>query len=250
MKRHLLLAAALVSTPALAQEAASPPPAAATATPIDAERVPEAQKVVDHIFPAGTYTRIMNGTMDSVMKSVMAGMGDLPMKDIGRIAGLPDDQLKDMGEGTLKEMMSIIDPAFNKRMEAMTGVMMVEMTKLMNQFEPGVREGLTSAYARRFSKQQLADLNQFFATPTGSLYASESMMLFMDPEVMNRMMAMMPEMTRQMPAMMGAVEKALAEYPKPKTYADLTKPERARLAKLLGISEAELASRNKASKKH
>lgn len=247
MKLHLLVAAALVSTPALGQETVSPP--AAVAAPIYAERLPEAQKVVDHVFPPGTYTRMMDGTMDSLMKSVMAGVDDLPMKDIGRIAGLPEDQLTEMGEGKLKEMMSIIDPAFNQRMEATTRVMMGEMTKLMSQLEPSVREGLASAYARRFTKQQLADLNQFFATPTGSVFAAESMMLFMDPEVMDRMMAMMPEMAKQMPTIMGSVEKALAQYPKPKTYADLTKAERARLAKLMGITESELASRNKSDDK-
>lgn len=248
MKHLLLLAAAALSSPALAQEAPTAQ-AGAVAPAADPARVAAAQAVVDQLFPSGTYARIMNGTMDTIMKSAMASVGDLPLKDLAGIGGVPEEQLKQMGDGKLKEMLAILDPAFDQRMEATMRAMMPELTRLMTQFEPGIREGLTMAYARRFTPDQLTEMGRFFSTPTGALYASESMVIFMDPEVMNRMMAMMPEMAKQMPAVMGTVEQAISSLPKPRTFEDLTKAERTRLASLLGISEAELMKRNKADKR-
>lgn len=247
MKHVLLLAAAVLSTPVMAQEAPAPQTAAATPA-ADPARVAAAQTVVDQLFPTGTYARIMNGTMDTVMKSAMASVGDLPLKDLAGIGGVPEEQLKQMGDGKLKEMLAILDPAFDQRMDATMRAMMPELTKLMTQFEPGIREGLTMAYARRFTPEQLAEMGRFFATPTGAVYASESMVIFMDPEVVNRMMGMMPEIAKQMPSIMGTVEQAMSQLPKPKSYDDLTKAERSRLAALMGVSEVELMKRNKTSK--
>jgi hypothetical protein len=86
-------------------------------------------------------------------------------------------------------------------------------------------------------------LNRFFATPTGSEYASNSMTLFMDPAVMGRMQALLPQIMRQMPAMIQKMTAATANLPKPRRYSDLTAAERAQLARLLGLSEADLAGR-------
>ncbi|GAA4767476.1 DUF2059 domain-containing protein [Novosphingobium ginsenosidimutans] len=248
MKHLLLIAAVTLSSPVLAQEAPAPQPGV-EAPAAEPARLAAAQAVVDKLFPTGTYARIMNGTMDTVMKGAMASVGELPLKDLAGIGGVPEEQLKQMGDGKLKEMLAILDPAFDQRMAASMRAMMPELTKLMTQFEPGIREGLTAAYARRYTPEQLAEMGQFFSTPTGSLYASESMVIFMDPEVVNRMMGMIPEMTKQMPTVMGSVERAIASLPKPKSLEDLTKTERTRLAALLGVSEAELIKRNKTDKR-
>ena len=248
MKHFLLLAAASLSSPVLAQEAPAPQPGIAASVP-DQSRMAAAQAVVDKLFPNGTYARIMNGTMDTVMRGAMASVGEMPLKDLAGIGGIPEEQLKQMGDGKLKEMLAILDPAFDQRMDASMRAMMPELTKLMTQFEPGIREGLTVAYARRFTPEQLTEMSRFFSTPTGTLYASESMVIFMDPEVVNRMMGMMPEMAKQMPAMVGTVERAIASLPKPKSFEDLTKAERARLAALLGVSETDLIQRNNTEKR-
>lgn len=239
-------ALALATAPAslLAQEpvaAQAAPAPAETSTEIDPARLVAAQQTIDHIFPAGTYGRIMDGAMKAVMDNVMGSIGKMQMRDLGAIGGLDEKQLDDLGQGTLDDIMAIYDPAFHQRMDITMKIMMGEMTTLMTQFEPGIRDGLARAYARRFSADQLADLNRFFATPSGRAYAADSMLLFMDPEVMQKMQAFMPQMMKQMPGITKKFESATASLPKPRTYKDLTKAERAKLAKLLGITEAQLA---------
>lgn len=243
MKYCLLLAAALIATPAAAQDVTAP--AAPAVAPIDPLRLDAAHAVIDQIFPTGTYARLMDKTLDTVMGTVMDSVGKLPMRDLARIGGLSETETAELDDTSLKEMMAIMDPVFDRRMQLITTTMMGQMTQLVTKFEPGIRDGLTAAYARRFTPQQLNELHRFFATPTGAIYASESMLLFMDPEVMARMQEMMPEMMKEMPAIMAAVETEMAALPKPRTYADLTKAERGKLAQLLGISEAELAKRQK-----
>lgn len=94
-------------------------------------------------------------------------------------------------------------------------VMMGEMGAIMSKVEPAVRDGLANAYARKFTAAQLRDLNRFFETPTGRFYAAESMMLFMDPEVMKSSMAMVPDLMKAMPAIGEKVKQATAHLPPP-----------------------------------
>ncbi len=231
--KKLALAATLAlsaSFPVMAQEAAAP---------IDAERLAAAQTVAGKLFPDGTYTRMMS-SMDGLMDSVMGQVMDMPMSDLVRMAGIPDAEIKSMPKSSMKQMMAIMDPAFEKRTSTVMRVMMAEMGRIMTPLEPGMREGLAQSYAKRFSVTELAELNRFFATPTGGAFASESMLLMMDPAVMNKMMEFLPALTREMPAIVQKLTSATADLPKPKTFKDLNAEERARLANLLGIPESQL----------
>jgi hypothetical protein len=77
--------------------------------------------------------------------------------------------------------------------------------------------------ARRFDEKQLADLNAFLATDSGKAFGSQSMAMYVDPDVMRAMIGSFPEMMKAMPDAMKRVEAATAHLPKPKT--DKAKPE-------------------------
>lgn len=237
MKRLLIAAGAatLALAPASLRAADAPPPVA-----IDAARLAAARTTVDFVFPAGTYARVMNSSMDAIIGNMMDSVGKMPLRDLAAIGGLPEQSVATLGDGTLKEIMAIYDPHYQERMQVTTKAMMAEMGKLMTQFEPGIRDGLARAYAKRFTVAQLRDLNAFFATPTGKDYAADSMVIFMDPEVMAKMTAMMPEMMKQMPAIAAKLKDASAALPPPRKAEDLTPDERKRLAALLGVSEDSL----------
>jgi hypothetical protein len=128
--------------------------------------------------------------------------------------------------------------------ETATRVMMAEMGTLMADFEPAIRDGLARAYAKRFTPKQLGELNRFFATPTGKAYAADSMVIFMDPEVMTAMTQAMPVMTKQMPAIMSKVEAATADMPPARKPEELNPEERSRLAELLGVPEDQIGADN------
>lgn len=218
------------STPALAAE---PAPADAA----DLARLAAAQQTVDYIFPTGTYARMMGEVMDKMMDSILDSTMRMPLRDLADVSGIETDRI---GEGSLAEMMEIYDPAYQERMRLSTRTMMAEMSTLMSRFEPDIRSGLASAYAKRFNAAQLGDLNRFFATPTGKAYAADSYIIMMSPEVMEKMQAFMPQMMQAMPAIVEKVKSATEKLPKPRTYADLSDAEKAKLAKILGISPQEL----------
>lgn len=228
----ITLALSTIVVPALAAEPAPPP-----AAPSDPARLAAAKQTVDFLWPLGTYSRMMNGTMDKMMDTIMDSTMQMPVKDLAGISGVDTDKL---GTASLAEIMEIYDPAYKERMRLATRTMMAEMTTLMTQFEPDIRDGLASAYATRFDARQLAELNAFFATPTGKAYAADSYLIMMSPEVMAKMQAFMPKFMQQMPAMVEKVKAATESLPPQRTYAELSEAEKTRLAKVLGISRKDL----------
>jgi hypothetical protein len=231
--KRALIALALIAAPA-AHAQTSPTPAP------DAARVAAARPVVDRIFPVGTYRRMMDGTLSKMMDGMIGGVMDMPIAQLARIGGVPSDKLADLDKATMAQISAILDPNFRQRTKLGMDAMMASMVDLMDGFEPKVRDALTRAYARKFDGRQLSELNSFFKTPTGDLYARESMMMFMDPEIMGEMQALMPEMMKKMPEMAAKAEAATKALPSPRKIADLSPQERDKLAKLLGVKAGDL----------
>lgn len=177
-------------------------PTTTTAAP-DPARLAVAQKVVAKLVPQGVYLRMMRDAYPQMMEAMIAQM-----------SGISAEQLGEEGKGkTLEQAAAEKDPAFRERMKIMTRVMGEEMGKLMDKLEPRVRAALGKSFARRFTLQQLNDLDGFFATPSGTAFAKDYLLTFMDPEMMQEMSAAAPEMMRAMPAIMERVEKETAHLP-------------------------------------
>lgn len=194
-----------LAAPAIAQTA--PAPAAAPAP--DPARLAVAEKVVAALVPEGIYMKMMRDQFPRMMDAMMARMMGMTPNEFGVPAkGLDKDK-------TMGAAMADVDPHFQERMRIMSRVMGEEMGAVFSKIEPGLRTGLAGAYARKFTTQQLEELNLFFATPTGGVFASEYLTTFMDPEVIQEMMAATPEMMKAMPAIMEKVEKATAHLPEP-----------------------------------
>lgn len=221
----------------LQAQSASPPPAAspAAAAPADdAARLATARAVVLKIFPEGTYARIMNGSMAQMVEGMSGSVGDMQLRQIVGMSGASEGDIAKLGKGTLKEMMAVVDPAFEERTRRMSRVMFAEMGQIMSGFEPEVREGLSRAYAHHFTPAQLTELDTFFATPTGTAFARDSMVIFMEPEVMEVMQSVTPRLMKQMPGIMEKVRQATADLPPMRTAKDLTPEQRKRLEQLIG----------------
>lgn len=264
MIRRLIFAAttalaslALVAPPLAAQDTASAAPAAlgnifGKAEPLTVEqevRIPAAEQVVARIFPPGTYARMMNDTMKPMIDNVMGSLMDAPMAEIAKLSGLPAEQLPAMGEGSLREVLAILDPGFEERTKLVSGMTMALVADMMVEIEPSYRAGLARAYAARFTEAELVEMADYFSTPTGAKYAAESMLIYTDPQVMAAMNEMMPKMMQLMPDLMAKTREAEARLPSARTFSDLTLAEQARLAELLGTSvealrETEPESRN------
>lgn len=235
LRLGVALACAAMPLPVVAQTPVQP-----AAEAIDPSRLSAARKVVEKVFPLGTYKRMMGGTMNTLMDSIMGGAMDIPVAQIAAMGGLDAGQVKELGDAKLSDIMAIYDPHFRERTQIGMRAMMDAMGAMMGGFEPRMQAGLTRAYARKFNAAQLGELDAFFATPTGSVYAAESMMLYMDPEVMREMQALMPDLMKHMPDLIKVTTEATKHLPAPRKPEELSEAEKAKLAKLLGVKKSEL----------
>lgn len=235
--RAAVIASSLCIAPAaLAQAVPAPQDTAAPAdpAPIDPARLEAATRAADFIFPTGTYAKMMDRTLNGMMKPMMDSVGRIPLRDLAAMTGADEAHLARIGDGKLDEVMAILDPAYKERMAVGVPAMVKAIQGMVTEFEPVMKKGLSRAYARRFDATQLAELNTFFATPTGKVFAENSMLIFTDPEIMNTMQDMVPMMMKRMPAIMKSMEGEMARFPKRRTFKDLTPAERKKLEDLLG----------------
>lgn len=203
----------------------------------------DGRKIAAQLWPDGTYAKMMESVMGQITGQVMDSMTALPIRDLAAMSGMPSSQLDKMGKGTLEQILAIQDPAYHQRMKIMMDTMMPELTKVMAQMEPAMREGLAQAYANRFNPQQLADITRFFQTPSGQAYAANAMLVQTDPAMMAKIQGAIPKMMEAMPTIIAKIKAANDTLPAPRKYADLSPADRAKLAGLLGISEKDLAAR-------
>jgi hypothetical protein len=219
LSRSLLAAAAFVAAgPGAAQPAQAPSAAAEPASPeVDPQRLALARTTAGRLFPDGTYQRLMQSSLDTMTEQMVGAMLDMKVEDVA-----PPGESQDPAQAgkTLREAASEADPHFMERMRITNKVMFEEIIPIFSRMEPDVREALARAYARRYDAAQLTEMNRFFATPTGTAWAADSMLIWMDPEIMGLMSGAAPEMMKQMPAIMEKVQTATAHLPPPKPKAD------------------------------
>jgi hypothetical protein len=210
---------------------------AASADPV---RLEISRKVAAQLVPDGVFMKVMSGSMDQFMGPMMDSVMDMPLKElIEKFVKDPDD-VKDMNDFTINEVMAIIDPAFKERTQVGMKAMMSEMGTIMSSMEPAMREGMAVAYSNRFSATELADMQRFFSSPSGSRFASENMTIMTDPALVKQMQAIMPKVLEAMPAMVKKMTEATEKFPPAKTAETLTKADREALAKLIGIKASDL----------
>lgn len=211
MKRFFLLAAVIAAAPAAAQVGPPAAPSAAEAQPIEPQRLAAAAAVVQYLWPLGTFERIMRGPADQIMES----MFDMRLSDFVPVPAEDGKTKPPEADMTLREMMAAGDPHFEERMKITNRIIMDEAGPILSRVEPAVQAGLSRAYARKFTVEQLVEMRRFFATPAGGAFARESMLLAMDPEIMTAMAGVIPEAMKEMPRVSLKLQEATAHLPPP-----------------------------------
>jgi hypothetical protein len=213
-------------------------------TPEQQERLPAATRAAGRVMPNGFYARIMQSSMDRIMGPLLDQFTVPSVEDLAKDIGYQGSKKPQLDAATTKRLLLVIDPVADQRAKVATGLIMSKIVDMMSQFEGPIREGLAKSYAVRFTDQQLADINAFFATPTGEVYASQSMEAFTDPQTMSAMAQTMPlfvqQFQQQLPQIFGGLQEALSKMPSPRTFSDLSPPERQQLATAFGISVDQL----------
>ncbi len=217
-------------------------------TPEQEARLPLASELVGKIMPEGFYARMMDETLGSILQPIMSVMPrTMPAAEIAAYLGQPTEQIAALDADQLAMLSDTLDPAYGERMDLGMSYMMGEMVAQMAGLEPYMRDGLSRAYAARFTQAQLEDIAAFFATDTGALYATESMMVFADPQVMSASMQAMPMVMEDMPRIMGEMQELMAAADQPRSFGELSGEERNAIAGMLGIAVPELQESMKAA---
>jgi hypothetical protein len=238
MSHLAMFAVALLPQPLMAQ--AEQEPAAAAQAAIDPARLAAARPVVERLFPVGTYKQLMKSSLDMMSGNMSSALKNLPLQQIARMAGASDKDAAQFAKVDIEQVMAIYDPHWQERMQLTMRGMMEAIGVMMEGFEPRMRDALTRAYAQRFTAEELGDLARYFSTPTGAKYASRSMLIMTDPEMVHAIQSFMPEMMQRMPEIIATAQKATASLPPPRRLQDLSTAEREKLAKLLGVSPEKL----------
>lgn len=224
LKRHLFAAALCAAFSAPAHSA--PAPIAPVATAPDPERLALAARISAAIWPNGTYGRIFQGMMGGENGLLDMALDMRPSDFLGAMAEGADSNAS-KGKAapaakpspTLRESMRAEDPYFEERMRITAKVAGEEMARLAAPIEPKLRDGLTKSIARRFTREQLGPIADFFATEPGKAFAAQSISLFIDKDVILAMISSVPAVIKEVPGIMEKVDKATAHLPKPKAKA-------------------------------
>jgi len=184
----------------------------------DPARLALARTSAAAMWPNGAYGTMTTGMMSTIFDRVMQmKASDLPGGDMKKDAAAA-------GDPSIHTLATMKDPYFDQRTAAMRQVVEEEAGKVSAIIDPRIRDGLARTMARRFDEHQLADINGFFATPTGHALATQYLQLWIDPDMMRSIFKTMPEMMKLMPDMMAKMKAAAEKYPSPpKPKADTAK---------------------------
>lgn len=175
----------------------------------DPARLALARTSAGLMWPNGAYGTMTTGMMSTIFDRVMQmKASDLPGGDMKKDAAAA-------GDPTLHTLATMKDPYFDQRMAAMRQVVEEQAAKVSAIIDPRIRDGLARSMARRFDERQLADINSFFATPSGHQLATQYLQLWVDPDMMRSIFTTMPEMMKLMPDMMAKMKAAAEKYPSP-----------------------------------
>jgi len=141
--------------------------------PLTAEqqaRLPQAEALIARIMPPGTMNQIMGGMYDKLLGPIMEMAGEASSEDIARELGIETDSLE-LEDGDAARIAAILDPVWKERRDAETAAVQRAMSTVMTAMEPGMRKGMAEAYAVAFTAAEMADIEAFFITPSGTSFA-------------------------------------------------------------------------------
>lgn len=234
---------AAIAAPAMAQ--VDPPvpsaaPAAAATAPIDPAKLALARAIVTKVMPPGYLREIMSRTMGPLTDKMVGEMKNMPLGRMLEAYGMPPDQARKITMANVMQIAAILDPAYQRRQQLSMKAMIDGMLDILSSVEPEMLDAMAMAYARNFDTTQLDDINHFFNTPSGEVYARRAAMLAADPGVRDVSVKMMPKMMEAMPDLIRKVQAATASLPKPRDPKTLTDAERNKIAQLLGVDPSAL----------
>ena len=207
---------------------------------IDPVQLKLAESTAAKLLPNGSMKAMMTKMFETFVTPLMNALPEMSQSEIMSKTGIYEGDVETLDDEKRKAVTAILDPTRKDRGKQVIAVITPLLDETMALMEPPMRTGISRAYARKFSAEQLRQINGFFATPTGSAFAAESYPLQADPEVMRAVFQALPDLLKTMKTKGPAMDAEMSKLPKVRTLADLTDAEMASLAKLLNVAPIKL----------
>jgi hypothetical protein len=215
-------------------------------TPINPAQLKLAETTAGKLLPNGSMKSMMGTMLDTFLTPMMDVLPEMSSSEIMLKTGIYEGEIENLDEEKRKTITAMLDPTRKQRGKQIMDSVMPLLDETMTMLEPPMRTGISRAYARKFSADQLRQINGFFATPAGSAFAAASYPLQADPEVMQAVFKALPEMIKKLKTKGPALEAEMKKLPREKTLADLNNAEIATLAVLLKVDVATLEAQRTA----
>ncbi|QFT76196.1 hypothetical protein [Erythrobacter sp. THAF29] len=203
-------------------------------------RLPLANKMVDKVFPEGSFAVVMDQSMKPMMTAMMGAVTGDPRTELASLSGVPVEDLYELDDEAAQAALDILDPQYAGRNDRINQIVIDMMGDLFAAIEPSYREALARAFSIRFEGSEIEELLVFFETPVGGKFARESFLVQYDPQMMGMMEAMGPAMGEVFRKMMEQIAQMAEDFPEGRKFPELSAAERRRLSELLGKGESEL----------
>lgn len=178
----------------------------------DPARLALADQVMGKLMADGTYARIMNSTQDEILQPLLDRVWNMKGSEFADLFGFKDMPPSSKDE-TFGENFGKNDPYAKQRIEAFMHVYFRLIGQMSGAIEPDVRSAMARDFARKFDAQQLADLNRFLATPSGSAFAKNYMMSSFSLDVLQTSLMVWPKMMKAVPDFAKQLKEADAALP-------------------------------------
>ncbi|MXO91274.1 DUF2059 domain-containing protein [Pontixanthobacter aquaemixtae] len=237
---------ALTAQPLAAQDTAEVDPFAALTgmfevEPLTAEqeaRLPLAKGIVDKMIPDGAMREMMEGMFSGSFGDLMS-LGAMmeeesPAAFVAGQLGLEQSDIS-LTSAQASELANMFDPARLERKQKEAEIMPGVMGEMMDVMEPPMRKAMSELYAIHFTQPQLVEIDGFFSTETGAIFARKSFTMASDPRVMSATMEALPAMMGQIGAIEKKMKEAAADLPAARSFEELSEQEQARISELTGF---------------
>ncbi|UNU43526.1 DUF2059 domain-containing protein [Sphingopyxis sp. YF1] len=204
--------------------------------PIAPAQLALAETTTGALVPPGSLEKMIDNLYGKLFRGLLGELGGMSDLMLSIKTGVESEKIEALDAPTKEAIADIFDPHRKAREEKIMTSIKPIVSEVLRDFEEPTRAGMARAFARKFSADQLTQMNAFFATPAGQAYASEWMALQADPEVILAIIKSVPPMANKWIDRVPELEgKFKDDLPKEKQLGDLSDAELTKLAKLMKV---------------
>lgn len=204
--------------------------------PIAPAQLALAETTTGALVPPGSLEKMLDNLYGKLFRGMLGEFGGMSDLMLSIKTGVESEKIEALDTPTKEAIADMFDPHRKAREEQIMTTVKPLVSEVLRDFEAPMRTGMARAFARKFSADQMTQMNAFFATPAGQAYASEWMALQADPEIILAIVRSLPPMANKWIDRAPELEgKFKDDLPKEKQLSDLSDAELTKLAKLMKV---------------